>query len=181
MNLIGEHIILRDYSAEDTPAIRQWVNDAESVKYLSSIFWFPQTASMTENFVNSMMQANQFSFGFVIADKADNSYIGQIDLVHVDWKLRCGEIGLVIGSEEKRGLGIGKEALLLLQRYGFDTLGLERMQLEVHMDNARALKCYRNAGFTLEGVKRHAYYYQGRYTDVGIMSVLAEEWRQKNR
>lgn len=181
MNLIGEHILLRDYSREDIPAIRKWVNDPESVKYLSTIFWFPQSATDTEDFVSRMMQPSQFSACYVIADKGDGSYIGQLDIFHIDWKLRCGEIGLVIGSEEKRSQGVGTEALLLLQRYGFETLGLERMELEVHMENARALRCYQKAGFVLEGVKRHAYFSGGRFTDVGMMSVLAEEWRQRNR
>ena len=34
--LIGERIMLREYRSEDFSHIRKWVNDAETVKYLST-------------------------------------------------------------------------------------------------------------------------------------------------
>lgn len=178
--LIGKNVILRDYRRDDIPQIRKWVNDLDSIQYLSTIFWFPQSQTDTDSFVERMMQPSQFSACFVIADKSDESYIGQLDLFRIDWKLRQGEIGVVIGRKDKRGQGVGTEALKLLEEYAFMTLGLERLELEVHMENERALHCYKNAGFTLEGVKRHAYFHNGRFTDVGFMSILAEEWREVN-
>ena len=177
--LTGQSIILRDYRREDIPCIRKWVNDPETIKYLSSIFWFPQSATDTDNFVERMMTPSQFSACFVIADKADESYIGQLDIFHIDWKMRAGEIGLVIGRSDKRGQGVGTEALKLLEEYAFQTLGLERLELDVHMDNARALRCYQKSGFTLEGVKRHAYFRNGAFCDVGFMSILSGEWRER--
>ena len=74
--------------------------------------------------------------------------------------------------------GIGRtEALLLLERLAFLTLGLERLELEVRMDNAAARRCYERAGFQLEGVKRHAFFSDGAFCDVGIMSILRQEYR----
>ena len=70
----------------------------------------------------------------------------------------------------------GAEALALMERFAFLTLGLERLELEVHMENASARRCYEKAGFLLEGVKRHAYFNDGRFSDVGVMSVLREEY-----
>ena len=40
-------------------------------------------------------------------------------------------------------------ALLLLEKHVFLTLGLERLELEVRMDNAAARRCYERAGFTI--------------------------------
>ena len=48
--------------------------------------------------------------------------------------------------------------------------------MEVYMENAPALACYQKAGFTLEGVKRHAFWADGRFGDVGIMSILRQEY-----
>ena len=56
-------------------------------------------------------------------------------------------------------------------------LGLERLELEVRMDNAAARRCYERAGFQLEGVKRHAFFSDGAFCDVGIMSILRQEYR----
>ena len=44
------------------------------------------------------------------------------------------------------------------------------------MDNAAARRCYECAGFRLEGVKRHAFFANGAFCDVGIMSILREEY-----
>lgn len=176
-HLYGETIMLREYRTEDVPAIRKWVNDERSVQYLSTIFWLPQSYENTEDFVRSMVQGSGNAANFVIARKDDQSYLGQIDLMGINWKLRFGTIGMVVASEDDRGHGLGAQALRVMQRYAFQTLNLERVELELMMENERALHCYRNAGFTLEGVKRHAYFTEGHFCDVGVMSVLAGEWR----
>lgn len=180
--LIGERIMLREYQAEDIGPIRGWVNDERVTRYLSTRYWPAQTMTDSQEFLSRMLQSSHNACNFVLADKADGRYIGQADIFRLDWRLRMGEIGMVIGAEQDRGQGLGAEALGLLQRYAFQTLGLERLELEVHMKNQAALGCYRKAGFTLEGVKRHAFFSDGAFCDVGMMSVLREEWsaRQAN-
>lgn len=174
--LIGQTIMLREYQAEDISAIRAWVNDESATRYLSTRYWPPQTMVDTQEFLSRMLQSSHNACNFVIADRETARYIGQLDLFRVDWRLRQGEIGMVIGKSEMRGRGYGQEALALMQRFAFDNLGLERLEMEVHMDNQAAVQCYRKAGFTLEGVKRHAYWADGHFGDVGIMSILRGEY-----
>lgn len=177
--MIGERIILREYRNEDIGAIREWVNDFNTTRYLSTRFWPPQTLIDTQEFLSRMLQSSHNAYNFVIADKKDERYIGQLDMFRVDWRLRCGELGMVIASQSERGHGIGQEALRLIQELAFLTLGLERLEMDVHMDNVAALACYRKAGFFLEGVKRHAFFSDGKYCDVGFMSILREEYLEQ--
>lgn len=174
--LIGSRVMLREYQSDDFASIRSWVNDAQVTRYLSTRFWAPQTTVDTQEFLSRMMQSSHNAFNYVIADAQDGRYIGQLDMFRVDWRLRQGEIGMVIAGAEDRGRGYGTEALELLAAFAFNSLGLERIELEVHMENAAALRCYQKAGFTLEGVKRHAYYNDGRFADLGMMSILREDW-----
>lgn len=155
--LLGERVMLREYKADDIGDIRKWVNDAETTRYLSTRFWPPQTMVDSEEFLSRMLQSSHNAYNFVIADRGDERYIGQLDMFRVDWRLRLGELGMVIGSAANRGQGLGREALELMQRFAFRTLGLERLEMEVHMENHAARQCYQKAGFVLEGVKRHAF------------------------
>lgn len=174
--LLGERIQLREYQADDLEAIRQWVNDESTTCFLSTAYWPPQTMVDTEEFLQRMLQSSHNAFNFVIADRESGRYLGQLDMFTVDWRLRCGKLGMVIAGAENRGRGLGTEALLLLEKHAFLTLGLERLELEVRMDNAAARRCYERAGFRLEGVKRHAFFANGTFCDVGIMSILREEY-----
>ncbi len=175
----GERVMLREYRAEDIGDIRKWVNDPVTTRYLSTRFWPAQTMVDSEEFLSRMLQSSHNAYNFVIADLKDERYIGQLDMFRVDWRLRCGELGMVIGDAGDRGRGIGREALLLMQDFAFRTLGMERLELEVHMENQAARQCYQNAGFFLEGVKRHAFFSEGKFCDVGILSVLREEYEQQ--
>lgn len=174
--LIGERIMLREYQSGDYASIREWVNDERTTRFLSTRYWPAQTETDTQEFLSRMLQSSHNAYNFVIADRSDGHYIGQLDVFRLDWRLRQGEIGMVIARGEERGQGIGTEALKLLEQFVFRTLGLERLELEVHMDNAPALACYRKAGFTLEGVKRHAFFTNGQFCDVGVMSILRNDY-----
>lgn len=174
--LKGDRICLREYRSEDYQAIRAWINDESTTRWMSTRFWPPQTETDVQDYLSRMLQSSPNAYNFVIADIADGRYLGQLDMFRVDWRLRQGEMGLLIADPHNRGKGYAQEALRVFERFAFQNLGLERLELEVCMENAAALACYQKAGFMLEGVKRHAYWVDGRFADVGIMSKLREEY-----
>ena len=97
--LLGQHIQLREYQADDLEAICQWVNDKATTRLLSTAYWPPQTLVDTEEFLQRMLQSSHNAFNFVIADREDGRYLGQLDMFTVDWRLRCGKLGMVILDE----------------------------------------------------------------------------------
>ena len=95
--LLGERIQLREYQADDLESICQWVNDESTTCFLSTAYWPPQTMVDTEEFLQRMLQSSHNAFNFVIADRESGRYLGQLDMFTVDWRLRCGKLGMVIG------------------------------------------------------------------------------------
>ena len=173
--LQGDRIILREYRRDDYQYMRKWVNDFDITKYLSNVFLYPQSESDTENFINSMISGSMK--GFIIADKDTEEYIGQVDLIKIDWPNRVATIGIVIGTKENLGKGYGTEAIKLLQEYSFNKLNLNRLELDVRAFNERAITCYKKCGFVEEGRIRENFYDGGEYSDTIKMGVLKREWQ----
>ncbi|MGV9141846.1 MAG: GNAT family N-acetyltransferase, partial [Promethearchaeota archaeon] len=73
--------------------------------------------------------------------------------------------------------GFGTEASKLLVDYGFNTLNLHRIELDVFEFNKRAIKAYKKVGFIEEGRKRKSHFENGAYHDRIMMSILREEWK----
>ena len=174
--LIGKRVMLRDYRKEDLPYMRSWVNDAEITKYLSNVFLYPHTLTQTESFLQSNLEGRGDYKGFVIAHKDTEEYIGQLDLVKIDWVNRKALIGIVIGNKEYQNNGYGTEAIGLLQDFAFNKLNLHKLELEVRAFNERAIKCYKKCGFVEEGRIRENFYADGKYTDTLYMGVLKDEY-----
>lgn len=174
--LTGNRIILREYRKEDLPYMRKWVNNAEITKYLSHIFLYPHTLNATEDFLNSMLQGSSGIKGFIIAYKETEEYIGQIDLINIDWVNRVGTLGIVIGTTEYLGKGYGTEAIKLIQEFAFNKLNLHKLDLEVRAYNERAIRCYKKCGFKEEGRIRENYFIDGKYTDTLFMGILKSEY-----
>lgn len=174
--LIGDRIILREYREDDLPYMRKWVNDPNIIKNLSNIFLYPHTLNETENFLNAILEGTSNIKGFIIAHKDTEEYIGQIDLVKVDWINRIGTLGIVIGNQEKLGKGYGTEAIKLLQDFAFNRLNLHKLELEVRDYNERAIRCYKKCGFKEEGRIRENHFINGKYTDTLCMGILKREY-----
>lgn len=172
--LTGERVILREYREEDFIHMRKWVNDYEITKYLSNLFIYPHTVKDTENFLKSMISGEMK--GFIIANKDTEEYIGQLDLINIDWINRIATMGIVIGSKEHLDKGYGTESIKLLQGLVFNKLNLNKLALDVRDFNTRAIACYKKCGFQIEGKIRDSYYEDGKYTDTIHMGLLKREW-----
>ena len=133
--VLGDSVMLREYRQEDLPEIRKWVYDSQVTRFLSTVFWPPQTMVDTQHCLDRMMESSATACNFVIADRESERYIGQLDIFRLDYRLRQGELGMVVGDGGDRGRGLGAEALGLVLRHAFLALGLERVELEVDMEN----------------------------------------------
>lgn len=62
----------------------------------------------------------------------------------------------------------------------FDYKQLNKLTLEVLETNTRAINLYKKLGFVYEGQKRKEVFKNSKYVDSIIMSILKEEWNNKN-
>jgi len=170
--------MLREYRRDDLESIRSWVNDPAVTDTLSDVFMYPHTEQSSETFLNKMLQGGDGLKSFVIAEKENAAYIGQIDLINIDWRSRCSSMAIVIGDPRKHGRGYGSEAIGLLQRFAFDELNLNRLQLQVYDYNLAGYHCYLKSGFKEEGRLRQRHFHKGRYHDIVEMGILKSEYEE---
>ena len=177
--LRGKNVLLRPYRRSDLSGILSWTNDTEATRYLTEIFDQPYTEKNGEDFLNYALSGGSERMMFVMADPVTEEYWGQISLEHISRRDGTAEVGVVLAKEEHRGKGIGREALSLLLRYAFDTLGLRRVELTVFAENSRARLCYLKAGFIEEGVARQKTWKNGKFHDIVSMAILRDEWAKR--
>jgi len=94
--------------------------------------------------------------------------------VDVDQHCATYSVGLFVAAW--RGQGLGREVTSLIVSWGFDVLGLHRIQLEVLAGNSRAISCYLACGFRHEGIRREAELYPDGWKDFILMGLLRPEY-----
>jgi RimJ/RimL family protein N-acetyltransferase len=77
-----------------------------------------------------------------------NVPLGQVSLYNINFQRGEAEYGrLMIGAAGSRRLGYASDASVLLLLWGFDTLKLERIYLQVFKFNDAAISLYKKCGF----------------------------------
>lgn len=89
---------------------------------------------------------------------------------------RSTTLGLAI-APEFQGQGYGTEACNWIIDAGFRRINLHSIALTVFSYNP-ALKLYERLGFKVEGRRREALWYDGKWHDKILMSMLEDEWRE---
>jgi ribosomal-protein-alanine N-acetyltransferase len=74
------------------------------------------------------------------------------------------------------GNGLGRQVIRLVLGFGFQRLGLHRIDLRVLAFNERAIRCYLRCGFTEEGREREAARVNEGWHDDVIMGILEQEF-----
>jgi ribosomal-protein-alanine N-acetyltransferase len=136
----------------------------------------------TEDYVKERLRSERNklrsgrSVAFTIADTEDDAFLGEVLLHSFDWQHQRAAAGVWVRIEE-RGRGIGLCALQLICAFGFEDLGLARIELTTFPDNEGMLRIADRAGFAREGVLRSYTRERGRRCDVAMLSLLPGEMR----
>ena len=113
--------------------------------------------------------------------KGQTDLIGTIGYHH--W-VKAGGYRAEIGYDlvaVHRCQGIMTEALREALRYGFETMGLNRVEAHTVSRNAASIRLLQKLGFHLDGVLRENTYFHGRFIDNTCFSLLAREWIKDSR
>lgn len=131
----------------------------------------PLTSLNQEEFFKKLSFDNDM---IVFTVCTDEEPVGYVQLYPIDWKNRNAEVGIIMGRK-RQGQGLGKETLRLIVDYGFKTLNLKRIYAEIYSYNKNSIKLFEKIGFKLEGKLREHHYWNGKFHDSLIYSILRSE------
>ncbi len=171
MLLRDQNIILSPLELRHLERSRQWVNDPQIAKAMLRAL--PVTELEQQEWFELLCTRRD---RLVWAVEVDGQHVGNAGYYDIDTLHRRAEFWCLIGEPLAWGKGIGKTTLRLLVKFGFESLGLNKIYLNVDEENASARALYEGAGFKTEGLLVAEKYIEGRFLDVIRMRLLASEW-----
>lgn len=176
-----ERFILRKMSVDDTDDMFEYSKRSDVTKYLT---WSPhQSKAYTLDYLTylqSRYKSGDF-FDWAIVCRDTEKMIGSCGFTRFDFQHNAGEIGYVI-NPEYAGQGIATEVSARVIRFGFENLSLNRIECKFMSDNLASRRVMEKNGMVFEGIRRRAMLIKGEYRDIGICSILREEFfEQKDK
>ena len=105
-------------------------------------------------------------------------HVGNITLDQIDMHIGLGRLSIYIGESTARGNGVGRAAVYLALRHGFDTMKLHKVWLIVHEQNLAAIRTYMKLGFELDGILRDEFLINGQRMAALRMGMLKTRFMQ---
>ncbi|HEY3243141.1 MAG TPA: GNAT family protein [Phycisphaerae bacterium] len=174
--LQGANIYFRPLELADFETCQRWINDLGTRQFLLNVR--PMNAEAERDFIQNLTKRDD-GLAVGIVCRRDQRLIGSAGLHGISWTDRRAAFGILIGEPAYRGRGYGTEATKLMLKHAFETLNLNRVELDVYEFNVAGIRAYEKAGFTREGVLRAHHYGHGRYHDVYRYGILAREYFER--
>ena len=174
--LKGNRIYLCALERCDLPFLMEWRNQTEFRKH------FREYRELNSDMQNSLFEKKVLgdpgTIMFAIRSLEDDGLIGCCGLCYINWVYRNSDLSLYIGKDSAYidDIGYAAESCSLLFNYGFGELGLEKIWSELYEFDRKKLTLYQKLGMQIDGTLRRQYYYEGKWWDSKILSILRSEW-----
>lgn len=176
---------LRPLRADDAPTLLRELSDVEVARETLSIP-HPYSMARAEEFLADIPKRFEAGKGMVwaiverapdasVADAAGGALIGAVGL-NLTRAHRRAELGYWI-SKSRWGQGIATEASRAVIAYGFDALGLHRIDAHHFVENPASGVVMRKLGMQREGRLRAMVWRDGVPRDLELYAVLATDPR----
>ena len=172
-----ERLLLRPMERSDFVDLYDYARREDTSRYL---VWTPHPSpDYTRNYlamIARLYRKGQF-FDWAIVERQSGRMIGTCGFTKLDLQNRVGEIGYVL-NPTRHGRGYATEAVMRVLEYGFFELQLNRVEGRYMVENMPSRRVMERCGLTYEGVLRQSMLIKGVYRDIGICSIVREEYLQ---
>lgn len=157
-----------------SPRYVAWLEDPEVNRYLETRF-SPQTLDSVAAFVTSQLE-HPASYLFAICAADGGAHVGNVKVGPVNPHHGFADVSYFLGERSAWGKGIGTEAVRLATRFGFERLGLHRLQAGLYAGNVGSRRVLEKAGYVLEASLRKQLRSDAGWEDHLYFGALAGEW-----
>ena len=172
LTLHGEGVVLRDWRDADAAALEPVCGEWDVSRFTS----VPWDYSHGEALAWVGRQREKRSRGTVLAmailAEGEEGALGNVNLAEFSEDGRQASLGYWV-VPAARGRGVASRAAAILTRWGFETLGLQRIELEILPGNLASHRVAERLGATYEGLRRDSHEAGGRLWDMSIYSLSA--------
>lgn len=172
-----KRLLLRIHEESDIACWVDWLNDPEVVRFTSVSP--PITHEDEADFFDSI-QANLHTLPISICDRKSKTPIGVTSLQLDTLNLKSAEFGIIIGDKSFWGQGICRETLNELLRVAFEDMGLERVHLNVYVENTNAMKCYESCGMRKIGMEKKKFLKADDFHDAYVYEILKDDFSRRS-
>lgn len=171
--IIGERIVLRKITPKDLMDIFEYASDSRVSKYL---LWSPHpSADYTKKYIACVDKKYKKGEFYDFAVEYQGKMIGTCGFTSFSVENNSAEIGFVLNSKYW-GMGFAREAAELIIKFGFETLGLFRIEAKYMMENRQSRRVMEKSHMQFEGSLRASMLVKGEYRDIGVCSILRNEY-----
>jgi RimJ/RimL family protein N-acetyltransferase len=163
---------LRPVRRADLELLERWWGDPEAQGH-HNWFGFPPSEWLRRRFEQDGLLGEDR--GNLLVELADGTLAGDVSYFAVHHGPNPGSRAFNVGIgllPEHRGQAHGAEAQRQLAAYLFAHTLVERLEASTDVENLPEQRALEKAGFTREGVLRHAQFREGAFHDLGLYSRL---------
>lgn len=164
---------LRAVEKDDLALLRDWRNIPEFRRNFREVREL--SLSHQEKWYERSCVANPNDFMFIIVNLNTNEPIGAGGLLYINWIIRSADFSFYIGKDNSYidDDGYAKDAAKLLIDYGFKTLNLHKIWMELYEFDTKKINFFTNEfNFEKDGCLRHNCFENGKYWNSYIISLL---------
>jgi RimJ/RimL family protein N-acetyltransferase len=117
------------------------------------------------------LRADGTAYNFAIVDARDDAFIGGCGLTQINYGHRFANLYYWVRSS-RAGQGAASAATLLLARFGFSSLGLQRIEIVIATGNHASKRVAEKVGAKYEGLLRNRLNMHGVSYDAYMFSLV---------
>lgn len=172
----GTVVRLRAVEPHDWPLFYKDGADTEAQRAYGAVR-FPASSESGRKWAEreSLAHPEDGSWRFAVETIVGGELVGSISTHRVDRRNGTFSYGLGVFGEHRRK-GYAADAILVVLRYYFTELRFQKVFADVYDFNESSLNLHRKLGFIEEGRLRRMLFTQGRYHDMFLFGMTAEEF-----
>ncbi|MBC8185062.1 GNAT family N-acetyltransferase [candidate division KSB1 bacterium] len=174
--LKGKLVALHAVEKEDLKQLRDWRNNSDFRKHFRE--YCELNMLQQEIWFEEKVVQDPSTLMFSIRRIEDNELLGCCGFVYINWVHRHADLSLYIGWEDAYidDEGYAEESCKLLLDYGFKELCLNKVCTEIYEFDEKKKVLYEKYGFQQDGLLRQHYWYNGKWWDSRILSLICSYW-----
>jgi len=146
-------IVLRALEPEDIDLLYKWENDTSLWEVSSARAPFSRhlLAEYLKDATRDVYEQKQVR---LIIQNRELQAVGAADLFDFDPYHQRAAVGILIHRKEDRRHGYALDALLAIENYALNILGLRQLSASISEENSASIHLFEKAGYQVTGIKR---------------------------